>query len=148
MIRKESSNYSDLEFDQQDLDNIDKAAQQVDKPDAAIADLLHDAENWEFSDEEADYSKTTRLITRRSRPGYERLRVIEINDGYFDNKYEKVGLPYFFESISKNPQRLKCKRTKSDDLLMVILSDDWLECPVKIGSSIHQTLSHTDNQIR
>ncbi|TIC00373.1 hypothetical protein E3Q18_01187 [Wallemia mellicola] len=124
MIRKESSNYSDLEFDQQDLDNIDNAAQQVDKPDAAIADLLHDAENWEFSDEEADYSKTTRLITRRSRPGYERLRVIEINDGYFDNKYEK---------------RLKCKRTKSDDLLMVILSDDWLECPVKIDDKIHVT---------
>ena len=102
MIRKESSNYSDLEFDQQDLDNIDNAAQQVDKPGAAIADLLHDAENWEFSDEETDYSKTTRVITRRSRPGYERLRVIEINDGYFDNKYEKVGDPHSFESISKN----------------------------------------------
>ena len=76
MLSNTSSQYSELEFDYKDLAAIDAAA--------AEPDLLADAENWSFHDDE-DFSASVRVPTRRSKPGFERLRVLKVADARLDN---------------------------------------------------------------
>lgn len=91
MISTQSSIYSDLDLNQEDLENIDAAAERVEHANAQVAEMLVDAETWQFSDDE-DFSAVPRVATRRSKPGFERLRVVNVQEDRFDNnRLQKVG---------------------------------------------------------
>lgn len=96
MISAESSIYSDLNLNQEDLENIDAAnAITTDNAQLQLNELLQDAETWQFSDyddEDDNISTIPRVPTRRSKPGFERLRVLDVTEARSDNnRLQKVG---------------------------------------------------------
>ncbi|TIB00727.1 hypothetical protein E3P94_01970 [Wallemia ichthyophaga] len=127
MISAESSIYSDLNLNQEDLENIDAAnAITIDNAQPQLNELLQDAETWQFSDyddEDDNISTIPRVPTRRSKPGFERLRVLDVTEARSDN--------------NRLQKLLKCRRAKSSDLVLVILCDDWVESHVAIDDKVH-----------
>ena len=99
---KESSLYSDFEINDEDFNkiklSIDNNSNNNNNND--INTLFNDAQHWNFSDEEEeldielndDLYLNKCVISSKSKPGFERLKVINLFEEYLNKKPIKVSI--------------------------------------------------------